>query len=202
MNPSTQSSGIGTGVTETEPPRTDGDPRQRRHARPLAGDHLGHVVHRPEVAERVVGEGQDHHRARGHAPQLAQTRLDVAPLVDGDHRHRGVERRRRRTAATRPRRRRRADSAGRASPPTARPRRRSDRPARTSPLPHRRSAPSGPRPKRNGPSPRCADRRAAGRRTRPRAAPRSRNRLPGSAGSSHPLRASRQATSSRRTERS
>jgi hypothetical protein len=60
-------------------------------ARTLGGDDLGHVLVQPEVEQRLGIEGEDRHRAATDPTQLAQAGVDVTPLVDGDHRHRGVE---------------------------------------------------------------------------------------------------------------
>jgi hypothetical protein len=62
-----------------------------REAGLLGGDDLGHVVVEPEAQERLGVEGEDRHRAAADAAQLAQAAVEVAPLVDGDRRHRGVE---------------------------------------------------------------------------------------------------------------
>ena len=119
---------------------------------------------------------------RADPAQLRQPALGVGPLVDGDHRHRGVE-----AVVVERQRSAMASTAGAAAPGTLRAhrRRRLDRqprsgpPARRSRRPRRRSAPSARRPAPRARAPRCADRCGAARvACRRRSRSRSRLRAP------------------------
>ena len=55
------------------------------------GGHLGQVVARQPELVRVTGVEQEHHHPPSDPPHLAQAGDGVAPVVDGAHRHGGVE---------------------------------------------------------------------------------------------------------------
>jgi hypothetical protein len=49
------------------------------------------VLDRPQIAERLGVEGEDHHAPPSNTSHLRQPHRQVAPVVNGDDRHRRIE---------------------------------------------------------------------------------------------------------------
>jgi hypothetical protein len=59
----------------------------------VSGEDLGQVVaDKPELAERPDVHRCQQHTPTGDAQQLAESLVEVVPVLEAEHRHRGVDR--------------------------------------------------------------------------------------------------------------